>query len=283
MNIIGEPDILSLGTKQIYEPNRRYKYFDENNKAKKEFVEWIFRRMAELFEKKYPDIVGKLLQKRGHGLECVTTRQIVARAMMAASRDFVDSKAFQIFFQKYFNSAEYAYMSVYYTTLVYQGAVSQEFKTYRRYFSSLIFEMHKRESEYIKRLDDFSKIEGKYKQVMWRSSSGKKEYLYIHRRMFLEANRLCRCLEEHTGITKKDIFSNTCTVAVTQCRGVILMYFEKKYPQLPYGVLASFVHRGRKHMKRWRALYQRYTTIMSKTDEARRFFELYRNITLDME
>ncbi len=282
IQLIGEPDIVSLGTKQIYEKNRRYKYFDENNQPKKVFIEWIFERMSELFDEKYKEIVLYLQSTKGNGFDTLTDRTIIARAMVAAAKDLAPTHAFKIFFEKYFDTSEYVYMLAHCNKIVFRGDVSQQFKTYRKYFSSLIFEMHHRESEYVKRLDDFSKIERKYKLVVWRTSTGKKEYLYIHKRLFREANKLCKFLEGYTGVTKEDIFSNACTVTVTQCRGVILMYFEKKYPQLPNGVLASFVYRGRKHMKRWRALYKRYTTIMSKTDEARRFFELYRNITLDM-
>jgi len=283
LNIIGEPDILSLGTKQIYENNRRYKYFDENRNPKQEFIEHIFERMSQLFDRKYPDIVAHLRSKKDEGLEHMTSRHFVARAMVTAAKKFATSNVFKAFFEKYFNSEVYAHMLAHCDSVVFQGEHSQQYKRYRKFFSSLIFETHSRESEFVKRLDDFQKIQKNYKRVMWYVESKEKAYLYIHKRLFQEANKLCRCLEERTGVSKKDIFSNRCTVSITQCRGIILMYFKEKYPTLPVAVLTSFVDRKRKHTQRWNALYKRYTSVMSKTDEAKNFFQLHRKVLFDME
>ncbi len=283
MNIMGEPDIVSLGTPQMYESNRRYKYFDENKKPNDEFIEGVFETLSVCIDKKYPHLFGYLRLCKDRPIKPGSFQHIIGRALLIATNKFSTSDAFTVFFEIYFSTENFLFLKNKKYNTPFIGEKSKRYNFYYRYFLSVIYLKIKTETEYVKRLDDFEKIKKNYKLIIWDTDTKMKRYLYVHKRVFKEIKKMYTYLEEYTKISREDIFSDMCTIKVTHCRGIFLMYFRNKYSVLPARVLTSFVCRKRKHLKRWNTLYGLYTGIRSKTDEAQDFFRLYKNIFSEME
>jgi len=282
MNIVGEPAVLWLGAEHMYTHNRRHTYLDEHKNPKPEFIACIFEKLATLFEKQYPDVVEMLQTSKDNTMEYQTIRHIIARAIISGTHLFATTETLKSFFGKYFNESIYTYMIKNFQQNVFENDHAKEYKKYYKFFYSFFRETYIREREYTKRLDDFEKIKKKYKLLSWRTDTKTKRHLYLHTRVFKEINTMYSFLEEYTHVSKAEILSENCSLTVTYCRGVFLMYFKKKYPSLPSQILTKFVFRKRKHMLRWNKLYSLYKGIRSNTDEAKDFFTLYNNIISDM-